>query len=422
MLPRRATQTSCRLSRNFALALTLAAGAAAAAPARADVVKIGLLVQLTGASSADGEEIVRGARMAIEDANAKGGVAGHTFDLVVGDTKDGAAGDVQAAVERLLSDKDVHFTAAGYASLTSFELDSMKEAGMPYILSGPSGQTRNIVAADPDSYWCCWSLNPSFDAYDTDVPGYVEGLAAAGKVTLGSGKKVALISSDNAYSNTIHDGMKAKFGELGWTVTVDEVVPFGDVNDWGPVLAKVRQNPPDLVVDLDYLPKNAARFTDQFMEAPTRSLLFLQYAPSVPEFVNLTGTRSQGVIYDLLGGVLNTPKNPRAVELQSRFKAKYGTESGSYGIGIYEEINIYLDALAKVKDPSQHEAIGKAIGETSKLVAEGQLRFDPKTHLAVEGEDALPMQFYQIQDQRRVLTAPAQYAVGQFALPPYAAK
>lgn len=422
MLPRHTAQTSRRLPRSLSLGLMLATGMAAASPARADVVKIGLLVQLTGASSADGEEIVRGAKMAIEDTNAKGGVSGHTFDLVVGDTKDGAASDVQAAVERLLSDKDVHFMVSGYASLTSFEIDNMKEADMPYMLAGPSGQTRSIVAADPESYWCCWSLNPSFDAYNTDVPGYIQKLAADGKVKLGSSKKVALISSDNAYSNTIHDGLKAKFGELGWTVTVDEVVPFGDVNDWGPVLAKVRQNAPDLVIDLDYLPKNAARFTEQFMEAPTQSLLFLQYAPSVPEFVDLTGAKSQGVIYDLLGGVLNTPKNQRAIELQSKFKAKYGTESGTYGITIYEEMNIYFDALAKVKDPRQHEAIGKAIGETSKPVAEGQLKFDPKTHLAVEGDDALPMQFYQIQDKQRVLIAPSQYAVGQFKLPSYANK
>ncbi len=403
------------------LALGLAAGLAAVAPARADVVKIGILVQLTGASSADGEEIVRGARMAVEDANAKGGVAGHTFDLVIGDTKDGAAGDVQAAVERVLSDKDVHFVAAGYASLTSFELDNMKEAGVPYILSGPSGQTRGIVAPDPDSYWCCWSLSPSFDAYNTDVPGYVEMLAAGGKISLPT-KRVALISSDNAYSNTIHDGMKAKFGELGWTVTVDETVPFGDVNDWGPVLAKVRQNPPDLVVDLDYLPKNAARFTSQFMDAPTRSLLFLQYAPSVPEFVTLTGDKSQGVIYNLLGGVLQSPKNPRAVELQDKFKAKYGVESGSYGIGLYEELNLYFDALAKVGDPTKHEAIGKAIGEADKATAEGHLKFDPKTHLAVEGDSFFPLQFYQVQNRQRVLISPTAYAVGQFQAPPTVAK
>ena len=389
-----------------------------AATAYADVVKIGVLVQLTGASSADGEEIVRGAKMAIDDQNAKGGVAGHTFELVVGDTKDGAAGDVAAAVERLLSDQSVHFIAAGYASLTSFELDNMKEAGMPYILSGPSGQTRGIVAPDPASYWCCWSLTPSFDAYNTDVPSFVEQLGHDGLVDLGS-KKVAMISSDNAYSNTIHDGMKERFQKTGWTITVDEVVPFGDVNDWRTVLTKVHENPPDLVVNLDYLPKNAARFMNQFMEEPTKSLVFLQYAPSVPEFVNLTGDKSQGVIYDLLGGVLNTPKNERATELQGEFKAKYGTESGTYGIGLYEELNVYFDALTKVGDPTKHEEIGKTIGATDKMVAEGRLTFDPKTHLATQGDDYVPIQFYQIQNKQRVLITPKAFATGTFVLPTF---
>jgi len=77
---------------------------------------------------------------------------------------------------------------------------------MPYMLAGPSGQTAGIISPDPDAYWCCWSLTPSFDAYNTDVTLLAEDLAAEGKIELPN-KKVALISSDNAYSNTIHDGM-----------------------------------------------------------------------------------------------------------------------------------------------------------------------------------------------------------------------
>lgn len=391
---------------------------AAATPSLADTVKVGLLVQLTGASSADGQEIVRGAEMAIEDMNAAGGVNGDTFELVIGDTKDGAAGDVALAVERVLSDSDVHFVLAGYASLTGFEIDDMREADMPYMLAGPSGQTAGIISPDPDAYWCCWSLTPSFDAYNTDVTLLAEDLAEEGKIELPN-KKVALISSDNAYSNTIHDGMVKQFTDNGWDITVDEVVPFGEVNDWRTILAKVRQDPPDLVINLDYLPANSASFMNQFMEDPTDSLVFLQYAPSVPEFVELTGENSNGVLYDLLGGVLNTPKNPRAAELNDKFKEKYGVESGTYGIGIYEMLNVYFDAVEKVGDPTDHEAIGKAIGETSKQVAEGRLEFDPETHLAKQGDEYFPIQFYQIQNGERVLIRPEQYATGEFQLPPF---
>src|SRR5574341_1385777 len=58
------------------------------APAGSGVVKIGVLAPLTGTSAADGEEMVRGVKLAVKELNAKGGVAGYTFDVVTGDTKD----------------------------------------------------------------------------------------------------------------------------------------------------------------------------------------------------------------------------------------------------------------------------------------------------------------------------------------------
>jgi len=382
------------------------------------VVKIGLLGQITGKSSADGQESIRGAQMAIDEANAAGGVAGHKIELVVGDVKDGAAGDVTSAAERLLGDPDMHFMLTGYASLTNFEIDMMAEAGMPYMLSATSAQTREIISPDPAKYWCCWSLSPSFDAYGTDVTTLVEKLAADGKLKL-KNHKVAIISSDNVYSKTISEAMKKTFAASGWTITVDEMVPFGEVNDWRTILAKVRRDPPDLVINADYLPNNSATFLRQFLEQPTDSLVFLQYAPSVPEFVKLTGEGSTGVLYDLLGGVIDSPKVPRAQELAARFKQRYGVESGAYGIGLYEMMNIYFDALKKVGDPAKHKEIAAAIGATDKMASEGRIQFDPETHLAIQDDAHIPILFFQIWKGQRVLITPGQYANGEFQLPPW---
>ena len=384
----------------------------------ADVVKIGLLAPLTGPAAADGQEYQRGTQMAIDEANAAGGVDGHTFELVVGDVKDMSAGSVTSAVERLIGDPDVHFMLTGYASLTNFEIDNMAEADMPYVLAATSQQTKDIIAPDPEKYNCCWSFTPSFDAYNTDVTSFVEKLAADGKVKLPT-KKVAIISSDNAYSKTISEGMKKTFKEKGWTITVDEMVPFGDVTDWRSILAKVRADVPDLVINTDYLPGNSASFLTQFLEQPTNSLVFLQYAPSVPEFIQLTGEKSNGVIYDLLGGALVSPKNPRAEEVSEKFKAKYGVESGTYGVALYEIMNVYFDALKKVGDPSDHAAIMKAIGETDKQTVAGRLKFDPATHLAMQGDDYIPITFFQIWDGKRTLISPEKYATGEFKPQPW---
>ena len=399
-------------------AISLAFPAARAAD---KVVKIGMLGQITGKSSADGQESIRGAQMAIDEADAAGGIDGYKFELVIGDVKDGAAGDVTSAAERLLGDPDIQFMLTGYASLTNFELDMMADAGMPYMLAATSTQTRDIIAPDPKKYWCCWSLSPSFDAYGTDVTTFVEKLGAEHKVNLRN-HKVAIISSDNVYSKSISEAMKKKFTASGWTITVDEMVPFGEVNDWRTIITRIGQNPPDLVINADYLPNNSATFLKQFLVQPTDSLVFLQYAPSVPEFVTLTGTASTGVLYDLLGGAIDSPKVPEAEALLAKFKKRYGVESGPYGVALYEMINIYFDALRKIGDPSKHEAIAAAIGATDKMTAEGRVKFDPKTHLALQGDDYIPLQFLEIWDGKRVLIAPEKYATGDFQLPPWMKK
>lgn len=407
-----------RVRRLLLGASLVAMAATAGGAAWADTIKIGLLAPQTGPAAADGQEFQRGAQLAIDEINAAGGFNGNTFELVVGDVKDQSAGNVTSAVERLLGDPDVHFMTTGYASLTNFEIENMAEAEMPYVLSATSQQTRDIIAPDPAKYTCCWSLTPSFDAYNTDVTYFVEKLAKDGKIQLPT-KKVAIISSDNAYSKTISEGMKKTFTEQGWTITVDELVPFGEVTDWRAILTKVRGDVPDVVINTDYLPGNSASFLNQFMEQPTKSLVFLQYAPSVPEFVELTKANSTGIIYNLLGGPLTTPKNPRADEVAAKYKAKYGTESGTYGVALYETVYLYLDALKKAGDASDHAAVMKALGETDKQISAGRLKFDQATHLATQGDDFIPITFFQIWDGKRTLISPEQYATGEFQLQPW---
>jgi branched-chain amino acid transport system substrate-binding protein len=397
-------------------ALALGMGGAAA-----DEIKIGVLAPLTGPSASDGEEYVRGVTWAVEEANAKGGVAGQTFKVEVADVGDQSAANVTSATERLLGTKGVEAILTGYASLSMFEVDLMAEANMPYLSAGPSPLFAGIVSKKPEHYDCCWSYTADFSGYVTDVLPTVEAIANAGTISLKT-KKVAIISSDNPYSKGISEGMKPLFKAAGWTITVDEIVPFGEVSDWRAVLAKVRQDPPDVVINTDYLPGNSALFLKQFLEKPTNSLVFLQYAPSVPEFVKLTGAQSTGVLYDLIGGPIDSPKWPRGQALLKAYKDKYGVESGPYGVGLYEMAQLYFKALAQVGNPKDHAAIGAAIGKQRAETVAGLIEFDPKTHVALQDAAHIPVTFFQIWDGRRVLVEPDKYANGEFKLPPWMSK
>ncbi|MGD0565621.1 MAG: ABC transporter substrate-binding protein [Roseiarcus sp.] len=397
-------------------ALALSIGAAAA-----DEIKIGVLAPLTGPSASDGEEYVRGVTWAVEEANARGGVAGHTFKVEVADVGDQSAANVTSATERLLGTKGVEVILTGYASLSMFEVDLMAEANMPYLSAGPSPLFAAIVSKNPDHYSCCWSYTADFTGYVTDVLPAVEGFAKAGAINL-KNKKVAMISSDNPYSKGISEGMKPLFKAAGWTITVDELVPFGEVSDWRAILAKVRQDPPDLVINADYLPGNSALFIKQFLEKPTNSLVFLQYAPSVPEFLKLTGAQSTGVLYDLIGGPIDSPKWPRGQTLLKAYKDKYGVESGPYGVGLYEMTQLYFKALAAVGNPGDHAAIGAALGKQTADSVAGPIAFDPKTHVALQDANHVPVTFFEIWDGKRVLVSPDKYANGEFKTPPWMTK
>lgn len=396
-------------------------GLASATSVFAKTVKIGVLAPLTGPSAADGQEFVNGVKWAVDEANAAGGVAGYTFEVVTADVKDGSAANVTSAVEHLTGTSGVEVVVTGYANLSMFEIDLFKEARIPYLSAGPSPSVAAIISKAPDDYWCCWSYTADFTGYVTDLLPAIREFAAQGKMSIAD-KTVAIISSDNPFSKGISEGMKKVFRADGWKITVDEVVPFGTVGDWRAILAKVRATKPNLVVNTDYLPGNSALFLKQFLENPTKSTVFLQYAPSVPEFVKLTGAQSMGVLYNMIGAPLDSPKWPRAQKLLAGYKAKYGIESGAYGVGLYEMTYMYFDALRTVGNPTDHHAIGKAIGKASKETAAGLIKFDAKTHVALTGLDFVPTSFWQIQDGKRIMVGPAKFASGSFQTPPWVKK
>ena len=62
-----------------------AAFASAAGLAKAQDIKIAVVGPITGSNAAQGEQLKRGAEMAVKDINAKGGVFGKRLDLIVAD-------------------------------------------------------------------------------------------------------------------------------------------------------------------------------------------------------------------------------------------------------------------------------------------------------------------------------------------------
>jgi branched-chain amino acid transport system substrate-binding protein len=384
-------------------------------------VKIGLLAPLTGDSAADGQGMKEGLELAIDELNEAGGVAGYSFAPEIIDTQNLQSDAVAAGVQALISDSAVKAVLTSYASANNFEIDTFAQAEMPYIVAANAEQTEDIISKDPDAYPTIWSIVPSYAPLGTELPAVIEQWDDEGKLTLRD-KSVFIITSDNPFSQGISNGLTDTFNERGWDIVGEETVPFGAVNDWGSILSKVRETDPDLIINTDYLPANEATFLKQFVTNPTNSIVFMQYGPSIPEFLELTKDDSTGVLYNTLGDPIRSDKYPAAQETIDHIAEALGVDTedvNNQAVLLYEEMMLYADALKKVGDPDKKLEIGAAIGESSTETPSGVLEFDPKTHLAKFGDDFIPLQFQQIIDGERILIAPQKYATGEFQTPPW---
>ncbi|HZQ04202.1 MAG TPA: ABC transporter substrate-binding protein [Gaiellaceae bacterium] len=381
--------------------------------------KIGMLVPITGAFAADAKDVVNAGNMAIGELNAAGGVCGtknrFKFQSVVADTQNQRADAVISGFKRLSTTSDLNFVMTAYASTSNFEETLMAKANMPYLISANAAQTRGIISKDPSKYPTVWSRVPSYDAYGTALPMLLEQWGKAGYLKLGN-RTAYIISSDDPYGSTIAQGLKKTFTSLGWKILGYQTVPAFTVTDWHATLGKIAANPPTIIILTDSAPPIDAAFQNQFMEKPMKSLVFLQYGPSVPEFQKLTGKNANGVIYNLLGGAIPTRADTKAIT--AKYQKKYGP-GGYFMVAAYNEVYLYAYCVHKVGDPTDRTAIGKCFSTMDIDSPAGRIVFDQKTHLALQGNQYMPILFYQFQNGKRELIYPPKYASAHVVSPPW---
>ena len=106
--------------------LAVAAVALMATPALAQI-KIGTAGPMTGSNAAFGEQLKRGAEMAVQDINAAGGVNGQKLELTIGDDACDPK-QATAVANKMVSDK-VAFVAGHFCSGSSIPASDIYKEG-----------------------------------------------------------------------------------------------------------------------------------------------------------------------------------------------------------------------------------------------------------------------------------------------------
>src|SRR6478736_148976 len=221
------------LVRSILVAATLVFGADAAG---AQTIPIAVVGPLTGSNAALGEQMKRGAEMAVADISAKGGVLGKKLDLIVADDACDPKQAVAAAND--VVGKKVVFVAGHYCSSSSIPASAVyNEAGVLQMTPASTNPALTDDAAKKG-----W--NNVFRACGRDdAQGAVAGKYLADHY---KGKNVAIVHDKTAYGKGIADETMKAMNKAGLKETMYEAITQGD-KDFSALVSKMKQANIDVI-------------------------------------------------------------------------------------------------------------------------------------------------------------------------------
>jgi branched-chain amino acid transport system substrate-binding protein len=324
----------------------------AAAIAASKPYLIGSPFPLHSFYAADGQQMKNGSGLAIDEINGSGGIAGRKISRIVLDADVATPEGVTTAFKKLVSAK-VDAILVGYIQVDAPSYDIAAAYGAPYIHGNTLEAGVEMVRRNPKKYSNIFNIDSTEVHYGINFPPYLDRLAASRQFKPKS-KTIHFIEGDLGYSQNISHAAQEAFKKAGWkNMGVEKVVT--PINDWGPVINKLHSSPASVVMNCHPAPADLAAFMKQFAANPTDSLVYLQYGPSVPQFLQLAGKAANGAIWSTVIGTYN---DRIGKAFQAKYRAKYKSDPGFANAGqCYDEAYMLAGAWGKVGDPRNFRAV-----------------------------------------------------------------
>lgn len=380
-------------------------------------ILVGSPLPLTGPYASDGEQMRMALELAVEEKNAAGGILGHPVELIFGDVGGLEAEKIKAIGERLVG-AGVNAVITGYDD-GGVDTKVFGAFDIPYLHGNAMTLCTKPVAENMDKYWNVFQYVYNDVAYGVDAAKY---LFDAGNQMgwKAPNNKIAIIKVDYAYNIMPAD----KFADItkkdGYKIVLNETVPFG-MPDWGPILSKIESKEPAYITFWHLDPTDAARFIKQFSEYfgddGLNALVYMQYTPSVPEFIQLAGESAEGVIW--VGGSFGF--GPKFEAYKKRWMKKFTSEpAGLYAEATRDGFDIWAAAVEKAGCYDCYEKIADNIRSSEYEGLCANYRFDPKDQSVLQSDDTMPLVWFQIQDGKNIRMRPAKFNKGNaYRMPPW---
>jgi branched-chain amino acid transport system substrate-binding protein len=331
--------------------------------ARADIT-IATAGPMTGQYASFGEQMRRGAEMAVRDINAAGGVLGQQLRLEIGD--DACDPKQAVAVANEMASKGVKLMAGHFCSGSSIPASNVYSEEDILQISPASTNPKLTERGLSNVFRTCGR---------DDQQGLVAGNFLADK--FGS-KKIAIIHDKTAYGKGLADETRKTLNGRGVRESLYEAYTAGE-KDYSALVSKLKRSGIEILYVGGYHTE-AGLIVRQMREQGMSTRLVSGDALVTNEYWSITGPAGQGTLMTFSP---DPRKNPTAAGLVERFRGT-GYDPEGYTLYTYGAIQAWVQAVKKAASTDT----GKVIKElrTSKFdTVLGRIGFDAKGDVTAPG-------------------------------------
>ncbi|GAA2672773.1 ABC transporter substrate-binding protein [Actinoplanes palleronii] len=320
-------------------------------------IKIALVDAQSGQLSSLGAWELKGARLAVDEWNAAGGINGRQVQLDVFDDQGDPTTGTNLA-RKIDSEGYLAMIGTAESAVTIAMAPILKQAEIPNITSG---QSPGLVAVGSEFLF----LNgPTSTTYDETLAEHI--------VDKQGIKSIAMITNNGSYGKGEHDAFLKALQARSVTPVADQVVTT-DQKDFSAVLTGIRQKNPKVIF------LGAEEVESGLIVKQARDLgitaTFAGAAPQgTPVFLDTAGVaNAEGTIVS--SPYLGNDVSDASKKFAAAYKTKFNEEAELHGAKAYDGTQIMLTAL-KTSNVATGKALADAIRATKYQGLLGSFAFD----------------------------------------------
>ncbi len=319
---------------------------------------------MTGQYASFGEQMRRGAEMAVADINAAGGVLGQKLRLEIGD--DACDPKQAVAVANEFVGKGVVFVAGHFCSGSSIPASKVYEEEGILMISPASTNPKLTDEGGDNVFRVCGR---------DDQQGQVAGAYLAKHY---ANKRIAIVHDKQAYSKGLADETKKQLNALGVKEVLYDTVTAGE-QDYSALVSKLKSNKIDVLYYGGYHPE-AGLIVRQMRDQGLKAQLISGDALVTQEYWAITGSAGEGTLMTFSP---DPRKNPAAAPVVARFRAE-GYEPEGYTLYTYGAIQAFAQAAEKAGSVDV-DKLSAALRSNQFDTVLGKFGFDEKGDVTAPG-------------------------------------